>query len=237
MSYTVRRGDTLNTLAQRFGTSVSALVQANGIRNKHLIVVGQKLRIPGRRDDFVPAAPRANTPARRPASPAPSRPPVANASRTQAPAARPSGGGGARAFELAKGVLGRHASELKRSGGAIGKAMQDWVPNNVNCANFVSAVLRVAGQIPASQHDVRVMGLMAKLDRNPNFQRVTLRNAKPGDVVSMKTPGGQHVVLFAGWRDGRPLYIGSNNVNRDGTQRISYSHFNYPIMAVHQYRR
>jgi hypothetical protein len=45
------------------------------------------------------------------------------------------------------------------------------------------------------------------------------------------------VVLFAGWKNGKPVYIGSNNVNRDGTQRISYSTANYPIMAIHHYAR
>ena len=37
-----------------------------------------------------------------------------------------------------------------------------------------------------------------------NFKRVSLANAKPGDVVSMKTPGGHHVVMFAGWKNGKP---------------------------------
>lgn len=46
-SYTVRRGDTLSVIALRFGVSVWALAQANGIRNPSLIYVGQVLRIPG----------------------------------------------------------------------------------------------------------------------------------------------------------------------------------------------
>jgi hypothetical protein len=52
----------------------------------------------------------------------------------------------------------------------------------------------------------------------------------------MKTPGGQHVVMYAGMKDGKPQFIGSNNVNPDGSQRISISSMNYPIMSVHQYR-
>jgi LysM repeat protein len=227
MSYSVTRGDTLSALARRFGTTVNALVQANGIRNKNLIRVAQRLVVPGRR-----SAPPGGS--RTPTSPA--RPGTRRTSGPTAPA-RPAGGGSGRAMDIARSALGRNASEIKRAGDALGRAMHDWVPNNVNCANFVSGVLRVAGQIPASQHDNRVMGLMAKLDRNPDFRRVSLQNARPGDVVSMKTPGGQHVVLFAGWKNGRPLYLGSNNVNRDGSQKVTYSHFNYPIMAVHQYRR
>ena len=93
-----------------------------------------------------------------------------------------------------------------------------------------------AGQITNSQHDNSVMGLQRKLDADPDFRRVSLADAKPGDVVSMKTPGGQHVVMFAGWKDGKPQFIGSNNVNSDGSQRISMTSMNYPIMAIHQHR-
>lgn len=43
--YTVRRGDTLSTIARRHGTSIQALRVANGIRGD-LISIGQKLRVP-----------------------------------------------------------------------------------------------------------------------------------------------------------------------------------------------
>lgn len=46
-SYTVVAGDNLSRIAQRFGTTVAALVQANGIVNPNLIYVGQVLTIPG----------------------------------------------------------------------------------------------------------------------------------------------------------------------------------------------
>jgi lysozyme len=45
-SYRVVSGDTLSELALRFGTTVSALVQANNIANPNLIYVGEVLRIP-----------------------------------------------------------------------------------------------------------------------------------------------------------------------------------------------
>jgi len=43
----VQRGDTLYSIARRYGTTVSALVQANGLRNPNRIYVGQRLVIPG----------------------------------------------------------------------------------------------------------------------------------------------------------------------------------------------
>ncbi|WP_225408961.1 LysM peptidoglycan-binding domain-containing protein [Stigmatella hybrida] len=45
--YTVRSGDTLSGIAQRYGTTTGALAKANNISNPNLIQVGQKLTIPG----------------------------------------------------------------------------------------------------------------------------------------------------------------------------------------------
>jgi LysM repeat protein len=53
ISYTVHRGDTLSKIAGLHHVSVPALAKLNGIKNVHLIRVGQKLRIPGK-----PAGPR-----------------------------------------------------------------------------------------------------------------------------------------------------------------------------------
>ncbi len=44
--YTVRAGDTVGTIAQRYGTTVSWIVQTNNLENPNLIYVGQKLRVP-----------------------------------------------------------------------------------------------------------------------------------------------------------------------------------------------
>ncbi|ADO74485.1 LysM peptidoglycan-binding domain-containing protein [Stigmatella aurantiaca] len=60
-SYTVRSGDTLSGIAQRFGTTTNALAKANNISNPNLIRVGQKLTIPGgtkpgSQDGFDPPA-------------------------------------------------------------------------------------------------------------------------------------------------------------------------------------
>ncbi len=42
----VRRGENLTRIAARYGTTVRAIVRANGLRNPNLIYVGQRLRIP-----------------------------------------------------------------------------------------------------------------------------------------------------------------------------------------------
>ncbi|MCP4038820.1 MAG: LysM peptidoglycan-binding domain-containing protein [bacterium] len=48
LDYRVRRGDTLSTIARRFKVSVSELVAINGLRSRHRIRVGQKLKLPDR---------------------------------------------------------------------------------------------------------------------------------------------------------------------------------------------
>jgi LysM repeat protein len=47
-THTVRAGETLADIAERYGTTISALVDANAIRNQNLIVTGDRLSIPGR---------------------------------------------------------------------------------------------------------------------------------------------------------------------------------------------
>lgn len=45
-THVVRSGETLGTIAARNGTSVRALVDANGLRDPNLILIGQRLTIP-----------------------------------------------------------------------------------------------------------------------------------------------------------------------------------------------
>jgi LysM repeat protein len=46
-TYVIQRGDTLAKIATRFGVTVKQLTDLNDIKNPNMIVVGQKLRIPG----------------------------------------------------------------------------------------------------------------------------------------------------------------------------------------------
>ncbi len=46
-NYTIQPGDTLSLIAQRYGTTITKLMQANNLRNKHRIRAGQTLEIPG----------------------------------------------------------------------------------------------------------------------------------------------------------------------------------------------
>jgi LysM repeat protein len=46
-TYTVRSGDSLTTIARRFGTTVRAIQDANGISNPNVVAIGRTLKIPG----------------------------------------------------------------------------------------------------------------------------------------------------------------------------------------------
>jgi LysM repeat protein len=57
--YTVRRGDTLYSIARRHSTTVAILAQINNIRNPRLIYVGQRLKIPTASSPVWPDPPTA----------------------------------------------------------------------------------------------------------------------------------------------------------------------------------
>ena len=43
--YVVKRGDTLSKIAKARGTSVKALIAANGLKNAHVLKVGKSLKV------------------------------------------------------------------------------------------------------------------------------------------------------------------------------------------------
>ena len=46
--YSVDKGDTLWKLAKKYNTTIEELVKINDIENPEIIIIGQKLIIPGR---------------------------------------------------------------------------------------------------------------------------------------------------------------------------------------------
>ncbi len=66
--YVVQAGDTLSSIARRYGVGVNDLATANGLINPNLIYVGQRLRIPRATSVTPTATPRTNA---TPATPAP----------------------------------------------------------------------------------------------------------------------------------------------------------------------
>lgn len=213
-THNINWGDTLTSIAQRYGTTVDALMQANpNITNPDLIYAGATLSI-----QAGVSAPGGVAGGGGQAGAVTSSGPIAAGS-----------GNGADAAAIAESLIGRNAGELKHSNDI---PMESWVPNNVNCANFVSGVLQQAGMIEPSQASASVDNLASNL-KGAGWQTVSLADARPGDVVLMQKNGQSHVVLFHGFENGVPKFIGSNNVNPDGSQRISWggASGNYEIIT------
>jgi spore coat assembly protein SafA len=192
-SYTVQRGDSLSAIAQQNGVSLSSLIAANPqISNPNLIYPGQEVRIPGGTQGGGGVD-----------GPAPTTP--------SAPVT------GSNPARIAEQFLDRNASELKRSGDL---PMNPNVPSDVCCANFVSAVLERAGLITHGQRSDSVSTLRDNLV-SAGWDAVPLSQARPGDVVIIKGGGISHTEIVASNDNGRVTFIGSNNRNADGTQRVT----------------
>lgn len=83
-AYTVKKGDTLFSIARTHGTTVAELTRLNGLTGTS-IEIGQTLRLPG--EAAAPAVPAPSSPAAKPAAPKPpaAKPPAAAAPATPAP--------------------------------------------------------------------------------------------------------------------------------------------------------
>lgn len=89
-TYMVVAGDTVGSIAARFGVDVNSMLAANGLGPYSIIVPGQTLKLTGPavavpKAAVAPAPAQAPAPAKAPA-PAPAPPPVAAAARAAAPA-------------------------------------------------------------------------------------------------------------------------------------------------------
>lgn len=76
ITYVVRPGDTVYRIATRYGTTVTAVAQANNLANANTIYVGQVLIIPAAGSYAAPTTPWVQNPYAAPAAPAASAPPA-----------------------------------------------------------------------------------------------------------------------------------------------------------------
>ena len=123
-------------------------------------------------------------------------------------------------FTTAKRFLGMH--EVKHN-----KALRKAVGVNPRrtpwCGAFVGAVVKMNGKAAPKGHA-----------RAASWKKwgkgVSLKKARKGDVVVIRTKRGHHVGFFAGFKDGRVTLLGGNQSNR-----VKYS--NYRIRSVQAVRR
>ncbi len=155
MTYQIRSGDTLSALAQRFGTSVQSLAQANGIQNVNLIISGAGLKIPGASDSFA-------------------------ASGGGAPGSAPSGGPSGGSLNPADfGSRAEHLAAVARvTGGALGTS--GWcakgVMDSLEAAGL--GVPRVASAYMAADNFARDSRF-----REVNLSPEQIRNLPPGAII------------------------------------------------------
>ncbi|WP_423605088.1 phage tail tip lysozyme [Sphingomonas sp. MS122] len=248
--YCVRSGDTLSEIAQAQGVSLEALIQANPqISNPNLIHPDQVITIPSggggqtytvqEGDTLSGIAARFGTDwqtlARQNGLDNPhliypnqqihiggGDGQVGGPDGTGGPEGTP-GDGTSNVYDVARQYLGRNASDLKTDT-SDDLPMNPNVPNNVCCANFVSGVLIEAGVMDSSLRTDSVAQLNTNL-RNAGWTAVDPSQAKPGDVVIIQGGGVSHTEIYAG--NGR--MIGSNNVNADGSQRISENNLSWAL--------
>ena len=192
--YTVKAGDTLSAIGDRFGVDWRTLAQVNHLSNPNLIHVGQELQVGGGGS--------------------------AGGVKGAGPASSPPGSS-ANAAAIAKSYLGQNASSLKVDG-SDKLPMDPNCPSSECCANFVSAVLVQAGQLPANLHTDSVAQLKSTLEAR-GWTAVSAADAKPGDVVIMQGGGISHTEMVSG----PGQMIGSNNTNADGSQRVGYNSLSY----------
>ena len=199
--YRVAVGDTLSAIAERNGTTWQALAQANNIANPNLIFPNQMLTIPHGTGGTGGGG----------------------AVEGGGPVSGTAGSGSSDVARIAEKYLGQNASSLKGNRND-NLPMNAGVPSNICCANFVSAVLTEAGKLPGNLHTDSVAQLNTTL-RDRGWTPVSASEAKPGDVVIIQGGGVSHTEIVSG----PGQMIGSNNVNADGTQKISHNNLSWAL--------
>lgn len=116
-------------------------------------------------------------------------------------------------LEYAKKFLGTNAKDLK----GVMPNFQDAGNGRKDCADFVSSVLQNTGKLQG--HYNRVVDLEAALKKQ-GWVEVSQEQAQPGDVYLYTGENGNHTEIVA--EPGAKKLIGSNNVNADHSQRVSY---------------
>ncbi|MBX7100696.1 MAG: LysM peptidoglycan-binding domain-containing protein [Myxococcaceae bacterium] len=197
--YTVQPGDTLSAIAAANGTTVDALVQANGIQNRDLIFPGQQLQIPG--EAAAPAAPAPDAPA----AEAPGEAAPGEAAPGEAPPAAAPAAGGAN--------TDRNAIYLQQPNGwtcgptSLTMAEAAWgvAPSNVDTMNRLSRGMGVSpdtgvpGNASLIAEQAKRDGLQASYNSSNDAAAVSAAiDAGHTCVVNGSLSSGGHFLYVAG---------------------------------------
>ena len=128
---------------------------------------------------------------------------------------------------------GNNAAALPRSSAAMPRAeYSDDLPWPTG-ANNVTGQLRLRVPAEAGLIDAARPVLVDQLATTSGGRWARSLADANRDVVLMQRDGQSHVVLFAGFEGGQPRFIGSNNINPDGSQQVSWggASGNYEIIS------
>ena len=197
-TYTVQAGDTLSSIAARFGTTFQSLASINGISNPNVIEVGQVLRLSG-----VAAPVGGATLASAPIDPAPAAP-AAPAPAAAAPAAT----GAAEAVAVARAQIGKPyqwAGAGPSSFDCSGLVMYAWEAAGVSLPHYT--VSQYADTIRISESQLEP-GDLVFYDTGDGAQpgHVTMYIGG-GQVITADSPGTSIKVVPIDW-DGTPMGFG-----------------------------
>ncbi|HLS81427.1 MAG TPA: peptidoglycan DD-metalloendopeptidase family protein [Steroidobacter sp.] len=196
-TYTVKRGDTLYSIAWRHGLEYQQLARWNGVGRDYLIYPGQKLRLyPRSGADARVAARAANAPPKRAANPAPDRRPA-----TTQPSRLPSGS----AVKWAWPVSGGVASLTTRPNGGQGLTITGQLGAEIRSAGpgrvvYTGSGLLGYGQLVIIKHNETYLSAYG------HTQAVAVRE---GEVV--KT--GQRIATMGAGPQGAPMLYFEIRVN------------------------
>ncbi|ATB44222.1 murein transglycosylase [Cystobacter fuscus] len=175
-SYTVRSGDTLSGIAQRYGTTVSALAQANGIKNPNLIQVGQKLRVPAG-DHYEPA---------------PSKPSTGGAGPVTGPSNEPGSKGGVSLAQLRRIMPNLSQAKAEQYLPHVNRAMAE---------AGINTPKRQAAFLAQLAHESGEFRYMEEIASGAAYEgRRDLGNTQPGDGVRFKGRGPIQLTGRANYR-------------------------------------
>jgi hypothetical protein len=129
---------------------------------------------------------------------------------------------GTRADEEARKFHGKSEAELQAEHVTLP------CPYGESCANFVSSMLARVGAIKSSSRTLGVANLSSTLENDYHWKRVSLKDAKPGDVWIVCQypcpPKEQHTEIVSSNDNGHVTLIGSNNTS-SSMQVVGYDSY------------
>ncbi len=159
-TYTIKAGDTLFSVANKFGLTVDELAKANGIRDPNLISVGQVLTIPGRQATPAPAQPTA--------APAPTQPAASRSVEWPTRMASPEYGMQAFLWWRAE-TADRDLNLIKDAG--FGWVKQSFPWREMEGTGKGQYDWSVSDRVVQMAHDRFGLGILARVDSQPNWAR------------------------------------------------------------------